>query len=28
LGTHTGALLGSVAQSTVENAGVPVLLVK
>ncbi len=28
LGTHTGALLGSVARSTVENAGVPVLLVK
>jgi YjbE family integral membrane protein len=28
LGTHTGALLGSVARSTVENAGIPVLLVK
>ena len=28
LGTHTGALLGSVARSTVENADVPVLLVK
>jgi YjbE family integral membrane protein len=28
LGTHTGALLGSVARSTVENAGVPVLLIK
>ena len=28
LGTHTAALLGSVAQSTVENANVPVLLVK
>jgi len=28
LGTHTGALLGSVARSTVENAAMPVLLVK
>jgi YjbE family integral membrane protein len=28
LGTHTGALLGSVAQSTVEHAAVPVLLTK
>ena len=28
LGTHTAALLGSVAQATVENASVPVLLVK
>jgi YjbE family integral membrane protein len=28
LGTHTAALLGSVAQSTVEHAAVPVLLVK
>jgi YjbE family integral membrane protein len=28
LGTHTGALLGSVARSTVENASTPVLLVK
>ena len=28
LGTHTGALLGSVAQGTAEHAGVPVLLVK
>ena len=28
LGTHTGALLGSVARSTVENANLPVLLVK
>ena len=28
LGTHTGALLGSVAQATLEHAGVPVLLVK
>ena len=28
LGTHTAALLGSVAHSTVEHAGVPVLLVK
>jgi YjbE family integral membrane protein len=28
LGTHTGALLGSVARSTVENASIPVLLVK
>jgi len=28
LGTHTGALLGSVAQSTVEHATVPVLLTK
>ncbi len=28
LGTHTGALLGSVAQSTLEHAGVPVLLTK
>jgi YjbE family integral membrane protein len=28
LGTHTGAPLGSVARSTVETAGVPVLLVK
>jgi YjbE family integral membrane protein len=28
LGTHTGALLGSVAQSTVEHAAVPVLLAK
>ena len=28
LGTHTAALLGSVARSTVESAGVPVLLVK
>ncbi len=27
-GTHTAALLGSVAQSTIEHAGVPVLLVK
>ena len=28
LGTHTAALLGSVAQSTVEHSTVPVLLVK
>ncbi len=28
LGTHTGALIGSVAQSTVEHSGVPVLLTK
>jgi len=28
LGTHTAALVGSVAQSTVENASVPVLLAK
>ena len=28
LGTHTGALLGSVARSTAESAGIPVLLVK
>lgn len=28
LGTHTGALLGSVARSTVEHADIPVLLVK
>jgi YjbE family integral membrane protein len=28
LGTHTGALLGSVAQGTAERAGVPVMLVK
>ncbi len=28
LGTHTAALLGSVAHSTIERAGVPVLLVK
>ena len=28
LGTHTGALLGSVAQSTIETADTPVLLVK
>jgi len=28
LGTHTAALIGSVAQSTVEHASVPVLLVK
>jgi nucleotide-binding universal stress UspA family protein len=28
LGTHTGALLGSVARGTVEHADVPVLLVK
>jgi YjbE family integral membrane protein len=28
LGTHTAALIGSVAQSTVEHAAVPVLLVK
>ena len=28
LGTHTAALLGSVAQSTVEHSSVPVLLVK
>ena len=28
LGTHTGGLLGSVARSTVENSGIPVLLVK
>ena len=28
MGTHTGALLGSVAQRTVENAAVPVLLAK
>jgi nucleotide-binding universal stress UspA family protein len=28
LGSHTAALLGSVAQSTIENAGVPVLVVK
>ncbi|MDO9284378.1 MAG: universal stress protein [Aquabacterium sp.] len=28
LGTHTGALLGSVAQGTVEHASAPVLLVK
>jgi YjbE family integral membrane protein len=28
LGSHTAALIGSVAQSTVEHAGVPVLLVK
>jgi YjbE family integral membrane protein len=28
LGTHTAALLGSVAQSTIEHAGVPVLVVK
>jgi YjbE family integral membrane protein len=28
LGTHTGALLGSVARSTVEHAAIPVLLVK
>ena len=27
LGTHTAALLGSVAQGTAEHAGVPVLLV-
>jgi YjbE family integral membrane protein len=28
LGTHTGALLGSVTRSTLENASVPVLVVK
>ncbi len=28
LGTHTAALLGSVTQSTIENSGVPVLVVK
>ena len=28
LGSHTAALLGSVAQSTIEHAGVPVLVVK
>jgi len=28
LGTHTGALLGSVAQGTAEHGGVPLLLVK
>jgi YjbE family integral membrane protein len=28
LGTHTGALLGSVAQGTAEQAGVPVMLVQ
>ncbi len=28
LGTHTAALLGSVAQATIEHAGVPVLVVK
>jgi YjbE family integral membrane protein len=28
LGTHTAALLGSVAQSAIEHAGVPVLVVK
>jgi YjbE family integral membrane protein len=28
LGTHTGALLGSVAQGTIEHANVPVLLTK
>jgi len=28
LGTHTAALLGSVAQGTIENAAVPVLVVK
>ena len=28
LGGHTAALLGSVAQGTIEHAGVPVLLVK
>ena len=28
LGTHTGALLGSVARSTAEHASIPVLLVK
>jgi YjbE family integral membrane protein len=28
LGTHTGALLGSVAASTLEHAGVPVLVVR
>jgi nucleotide-binding universal stress UspA family protein len=28
LGTHTGALLGSVAQSTLVHAAVPVLLAK
>jgi YjbE family integral membrane protein len=28
LGSHTGALLGSVTQSTIEHAGVPVLVVK
>jgi nucleotide-binding universal stress UspA family protein len=28
LGTHTAALLGSVAAGTLEHAGVPVLVVK
>ena len=28
LGTHTAAMIGSVAQSTIERAGVPVLVVK
>ena len=28
LANHTAALLGSVAQSAIEHAGVPVLLVK
>ena len=28
IGTHTGALLGSVARSTIELSAVPVMLVK
>ena len=28
LGTHVGAVIGSVAQATLEHASVPVLMVK